>query len=75
MARSNYRNIGAIFFFGRFPSILSLVKPKEAARQIIQAARRNVMEHSIPSTLLGINNFFRYDIRSDDFVVEILKYF
>lgn len=43
----------------RFPSILSMVKPKEAARQIIQAARRNVLEHSIPSTLLGINNFFR----------------
>lgn len=43
----------------RFPSILSMVKPKEAARQIIQAARRDLMEHSIPSTLLGINNFFR----------------
>jgi all-trans-retinol dehydrogenase (NAD+) len=43
----------------RFPAILSMVPPKEAARQIIQAARRNFLEYSIPSTLLGINHFFR----------------
>jgi len=39
----------------RFPSILSLVPPEEAARQIIQAMRRNILEHTIPGYLNYVN--------------------
>lgn len=43
----------------RFPSLLSLVKPKEAVELIIEAMRRDQTEISIPSVMLGINNMCR----------------
>lgn len=43
----------------RFPGLLGIVTPQEAARQIIQAMRRNYLEVSIPSGLLFVNNAFR----------------
>jgi len=43
----------------RFPSILGIVKPKEAAAEIINAMRIEKMEHSIPFTMLGLNNWCR----------------
>ncbi|XP_022201703.1 epidermal retinol dehydrogenase 2 [Nilaparvata lugens] len=43
----------------RFPSLLGLVPPPEAARQIVTAVRRESLEVSIPSHLLFVNNLFR----------------
>ncbi|KAG8323501.1 epidermal retinol dehydrogenase 2-like [Homalodisca vitripennis] len=43
----------------RFPSLLGIVSTQEAARQIIQAMRRDVTEVSIPSGLLTVNYVLR----------------
>ena len=43
----------------KFPSILSLLSPSEAADEIITAMRRNYHEVSIPRVLLNINNVCR----------------
>uniref|UniRef100_A0A1B6LN12 Uncharacterized protein n=1 Tax=Graphocephala atropunctata TaxID=36148 RepID=A0A1B6LN12_9HEMI len=43
----------------RFPTLLGIVSPQEAARQIIQAMRKDVIEMSIPSGLLTVNYVFR----------------
>lgn len=42
-----------------FPSLLPLVTPESTAKEIISAVRKNVLEQSIPSPLLLINNVFR----------------
>lgn len=43
----------------KFPSILSMLGPSEAADEIITAMRRNYHEVSIPKSLLNINNICR----------------
>ncbi|XP_025416545.1 epidermal retinol dehydrogenase 2-like [Sipha flava] len=43
----------------RFPNLLPLMTPESTAKEIITAVRRNELEHSVPNTLLGINNIFR----------------
>ncbi|XP_076244046.1 short-chain dehydrogenase/reductase family 16C member 6-like isoform X2 [Calliopsis andreniformis] len=43
----------------RFPSIMGLVSPKEAAIEIIKAQRRNIREHSVPPCWLYVNGFLR----------------
>lgn len=43
----------------KFPSILGMLGPSEAADEIITAMRRNYHEVSIPRTLLNINNVCR----------------
>ncbi|XP_033208954.1 short-chain dehydrogenase/reductase family 16C member 6-like [Belonocnema kinseyi] len=43
----------------RFPNLLALVKPHEAADQIISAQRRNQMEITIPSYWLTVSTFVR----------------
>lgn len=43
----------------RFPNLLALVPPKDAAAEIIKSQRRNVQEASIPSIFLHVNNIFR----------------
>ncbi|XP_050522464.1 short-chain dehydrogenase/reductase family 16C member 6-like [Daktulosphaira vitifoliae] len=43
----------------RFPSLLPIVTPESAAKEIISAMRRDCLEISIPSPLLRINNIFR----------------
>ncbi|KAJ8684465.1 hypothetical protein QAD02_020257 [Eretmocerus hayati] len=43
----------------KFPSLMSVVPPKEAAAQIIKAQRRNIPELSIPNHWLGVNYFLR----------------
>ncbi|KAF4513937.1 UNVERIFIED_CONTAM: hypothetical protein B566_EDAN018763, partial [Ephemera danica] len=41
----------------RFPKVLGVVSPREAASCIISAMRRNIRETSIPSHLFPMNNF------------------
>jgi all-trans-retinol dehydrogenase (NAD+) len=43
----------------RFPSLMSLVRPDEAAAAIIDAQRRGIMEASIPKYMLYMNHFTR----------------
>ncbi|KAE9538812.1 hypothetical protein AGLY_005394 [Aphis glycines] len=43
----------------RFPSLLPLVTPESTAKEIISAVKKNLVQHSIPSPLLVINNIFR----------------
>ncbi|XP_015373874.1 PREDICTED: 17-beta-hydroxysteroid dehydrogenase 13-like [Diuraphis noxia] len=43
----------------RFPGLLPLVTPESTAREIISAVKKNLLEQSIPSPLLVINNIFR----------------
>lgn len=43
----------------RFPSLLGVVSPKEAAANVIDAHRRNVKECTIPGYLFSLNNIFR----------------
>jgi len=43
----------------RFPSLLGIVSPQEAAQHIVRAMRRDVAEVSIPDGLLAINYFLR----------------
>lgn len=43
----------------RFPSLLPLIPPESTAQEIISAVKKNVLEQSIPSSLLMINNVFR----------------
>ncbi|KAL7306677.1 hypothetical protein TKK_0001351 [Trichogramma kaykai] len=43
----------------KFPSLMSVVSPKEAAAQIVRAQRRNTPELSIPSHWLSVNYFLR----------------
>jgi len=43
----------------RFPSLLPIVTPESTAQEIISAVKKNVMEQSIPSPLLLLNNVFR----------------
>ncbi|XP_017032912.1 epidermal retinol dehydrogenase 2 [Drosophila kikkawai] len=43
----------------KFPSILGLLDPKQVARRIVEAHRSDVMEVTIPSCLLHINNWTR----------------
>lgn len=43
----------------RFPGLLGIVSPQDAAKHIIQAVRRNYREISIPSGLLTVNNTLR----------------
>lgn len=48
-----------ILCYYRFPSLLPLVTPESTAKEIISAVRKNLLETSIPSPLLVINNVFR----------------
>ncbi|XP_038105494.1 17-beta-hydroxysteroid dehydrogenase 13 isoform X3 [Culex quinquefasciatus] len=43
----------------RFPSMMKMVKPEEAAAAIIDAQRRGLVEASIPKYLLYLNTFMR----------------
>ncbi|XP_001600199.2 short-chain dehydrogenase/reductase family 16C member 6 isoform X2 [Nasonia vitripennis] len=43
----------------KFPSLMAVVPPQEAAAVIVRAQRRNVPELSIPSHWLGVNHFLR----------------
>lgn len=43
----------------RFQQLMPMVKPADAAAQIISAQRRNVEEASIPGHLFYMNSFFR----------------
>ncbi|EDX04771.1 GD22134 [Drosophila simulans] len=43
----------------KFPSILGLLDPKQVARRIVEAHRTDLMEVTIPSCLLHINNWTR----------------
>ncbi|XP_071442015.1 short-chain dehydrogenase/reductase family 16C member 6-like [Hetaerina americana] len=43
----------------RFPTLLGVVSPEEAAGKIVEAMRRNYAEVSIPSVLMYINNISR----------------
>ncbi|XP_075217690.1 epidermal retinol dehydrogenase 2-like isoform X2 [Lycorma delicatula] len=43
----------------RFPTLMGVVSPQEAANQIVTAVRRNYNEASIPGHLLTVNNVFR----------------
>ncbi|XP_016963080.2 epidermal retinol dehydrogenase 2 isoform X2 [Drosophila biarmipes] len=43
----------------KFPSILGLLDPKQVARRIVEAHRSDLMEVTIPSCLLHINNWTR----------------
>ncbi|OXU28764.1 hypothetical protein TSAR_003283 [Trichomalopsis sarcophagae] len=43
----------------KFPSLMAVVPPQEAAAVIVRAQRRNVPELSIPSHWLGVNYFLR----------------
>ncbi|XP_037959746.1 short-chain dehydrogenase/reductase family 16C member 6 [Teleopsis dalmanni] len=43
----------------KFPSVLGLLDPKEVAKHIIDAHRMNVLETTIPTSLLHINNWSR----------------
>jgi len=43
----------------RFPSLLPLNVPEVVAQETISAIKKNLHEHSIPSFLIPVNNFFR----------------
>ncbi|XP_046382701.1 short-chain dehydrogenase/reductase family 16C member 6-like isoform X2 [Ischnura elegans] len=43
----------------RFPTLLGVVSPEDAAGKIVEAMRRNYVEVSIPSILMYMNNFAR----------------
>uniref|UniRef100_A0A1B6DF37 Uncharacterized protein n=2 Tax=Clastoptera arizonana TaxID=38151 RepID=A0A1B6DF37_9HEMI len=43
----------------KFPGLLAIVSPSDAAKQIIKAMRLNQTEISIPSGLLTVNNVLR----------------
>ncbi|XP_058795555.1 short-chain dehydrogenase/reductase family 16C member 6 [Phymastichus coffea] len=43
----------------KFPSLMAVVPPQEAAAHIVMAQRRNIPEMSIPSHWLGINYLLR----------------
>lgn len=43
----------------KFPSLMAVVSPKEAATIIVRSQRRDVPEYSIPSHWLGVNYFLR----------------
>uniref|UniRef100_A0A2M4BUL3 Short-chain dehydrogenase/reductase 3 n=2 Tax=Anopheles marajoara TaxID=58244 RepID=A0A2M4BUL3_9DIPT len=45
--------------YTRFPSLLKMVKPDDAAAAIIDAQRRGLTEASIPKYLLYLNTWFR----------------
>uniref|UniRef100_A0A182SWY7 Uncharacterized protein n=1 Tax=Anopheles maculatus TaxID=74869 RepID=A0A182SWY7_9DIPT len=45
--------------YTRFPSLLKMVKPDDAAAAIIDAQRRGLIEASIPKYLLYLNTWFR----------------
>lgn len=46
-------------FKARFPKMMPILEPTDAARQIIKAQRLDLMEMSIPRNLRHTNNFFR----------------
>lgn len=46
----------------RFSGIMKPIAPKEVAKKIIRATRRNARETSIPEYMLYTNAFFRYFI-------------
>jgi all-trans-retinol dehydrogenase (NAD+) len=48
----------------RFPSLMRLVRPDEAAAAIIDAQRRGLMEASIPKYMLYLNAIIRYAEKS-----------
>lgn len=43
----------------RFPNMMRMVKPDEAAAEIIQAQRRNIQELTIPKYLFFLNLYTR----------------
>ncbi|XP_073958301.1 epidermal retinol dehydrogenase 2-like [Choristoneura fumiferana] len=43
----------------RFPSLMKIVTPQEAADNIVDAVRRNYLEITIPSSLYYVNLFLR----------------
>ncbi|XP_011496358.1 PREDICTED: short-chain dehydrogenase/reductase family 16C member 6-like [Ceratosolen solmsi marchali] len=43
----------------KFPSLMAVISPKEAAAQIVTAQRKNKSVQSIPNYWLGINDFLR----------------
>jgi len=43
----------------KFPSLLGLIKPKDAASSIIKAHRANMKEATIPRGLYYVNNIVR----------------
>ncbi|XP_053699323.1 uncharacterized protein LOC128746300 [Sabethes cyaneus] len=45
--------------FTRFPSLMKMVKPDDAAAAIIDAQRRGIVEASIPKYILYLNTFMR----------------
>lgn len=45
--------------FTRFPSLMKMVKPDDAAAAIIDAQRRGLVEASIPKYILYLNTFMR----------------
>lgn len=46
-------------FKARFPSLMPVLKPKDAASEIIKAQRKQLRECSIPRDLRHTNNIFR----------------
>ena len=46
-------------FKARFPSLMPILKPSEAATEIIRAQRKGMREMSIPRDLRHTNNVFR----------------
>ncbi|XP_058822573.1 17-beta-hydroxysteroid dehydrogenase 13 isoform X2 [Topomyia yanbarensis] len=45
--------------YTRFPNLMKMVKPEEAAAAIIDAQRRGLVEASVPKYLLYLNTFMR----------------
>lgn len=56
--------------YNSFPSLLPLVTPESTAKEIISAVKKNLLERSIPSPLLVINNIFRFILNSFPFVYQ-----
>lgn len=46
-------------FKARFPSLMPVLKPEDAVKQIIKAQRKGMRELSIPRDLRHVNNIFR----------------
>lgn len=43
----------------KFPSMLGLLDPREVAKHIVEAHRKNMLETTIPASLLHVNNWCR----------------
>lgn len=46
-------------FTARFPKLMPVLEPKDAASQIIKAQRKGLQEASVPRDLRHINNYLR----------------